>query len=537
MSAIMETTTVHEMEPQVNERTLVYLLNANSPSRNHPLVEGTANLTRPENEEAAQEGAEPNKQHTQEEWDAIKPILRKLYMEEDRPLKLVMRTLEQDYDFYATMRMYKIRFRRWGWRKNRTRDHQRTLVLSGNRAKELPPFQLHISHINSPGLLNDQEVPIKISRNYTIDQTGSQRWNCIVLNMSEPEITGANGKPVVRFCDAETAYVNTIHQLRSGRINDAFQSLNRLFDSMTGSRLYLHPKYLTGFWLLCHGIYNACAWINDSGFHLLRELLCFHGQNATACFQRSSSASASNHPIVSLMRSVARMSRDNPGAMKQTFRTAYRGAAESLEEKLGANHPVVLITWTDYFWYFNFPVDPAKNLVARQEAALLEIEASSGREADVTICLLHNLTFFLFYCVADEALAREKLYDLRERTAWRIASQESPTVAAFHVQRAHAFGCILHGIFLLRDHGDLPRCKEVICRAIEWLRQCEGADAILHTKMLEMDLFLLSKAFAEGKDLRDITLAFAKPRSADYNDEKPRRERQWSEETSSSSNS
>jgi len=435
---------------------------------------------------------------------------------------------------YSSIRMYKIRFRRWGWRKNRTRDHPRTLVLAGNRAEEIAPFQLHIQHINAPGLVSDQEVPISISRNYTIDQSGSQRWNCIVLNMSDPSPASEKGKSVVRFCDAETAYVNTIHQLRSGRINDAFQSLNRLFDSMTGSRLYLHPKYLTGFWLLCHGIYNACAWIKDSNFHLLRELLCFHGQNAAACFRRSSSDSA--HPIVSLMGSVARMSRDNPGAMKQTFRIAYRAAAESLEEKLGMYHPVVLVTWTDYFWYFNFPVDPTKNLAARHERALIEAEATSGREADVIICLLHNLTFFLFYCIADEALAREKLCDLQERTSRRIASQKSHRVSDFHVQRAQAFGALLQGIFLLQDHGDLVRCKEVILRTIEWLRQLEGGDAVLHTKMLEMDLFILSKAFAEGKDLRDLTLAFAKPRSADYNDEKPRRERQWSEETSSSSN-
>ncbi|KAI0470585.1 Clr5 domain-containing protein [Xylariaceae sp. FL0804] len=458
-------------------------------------------------------------QHSHHEWDIVKPIIWKLYMEDNRPLKLVMRTIAEDYDFHATTRMYKIRFRRWGWRKNRTKDQQRAAVLSGEKTKGMM-----IRFVRPPELLSDQEVPISISRNYTIDQSGSQRWNCIVLNMSEPTPSSAGqSASVVRFRDAETAYVNTIHQLRSGRIQDAFLCLNRLFDSMTGSRIYLHPKYLTGFWLLCHGVYNACAWINDSGFHLLRELLCFHGQNAAACFQSAGSAA---HPVVSLMRSVARMSRDNPGVMKQTFCNAYRAAAESLEDKLGRNHPVVLVTWTDYYWYFNFAVDPARDLTARQQAALLEAEATWGRDADVTICLLHNFVFFLFYCVAEDAQARERLSDLLERTSRRMAGPWAAMAGSFHVQRAHAFATLLQGLFVLQDTGDLGRCREVIGVAVEWLRQCGGSDAAMHAKMLEMDLFTLTSAWEGGKDLRDLTLAFAKPRSADYNDQNPRPARQ-----------
>ncbi|GAW20342.1 hypothetical protein ANO14919_098460 [Xylariales sp. No.14919] len=471
---------------------------------------------------------EQPKQYSRDKWDAMKPIIQHLYLEERRSLKSLMQTMAEKHDFHATNKMYKIRFSLWGWRKNRTQDPQHTAVSVHQGTSRATAIQRRIRHMIAPEPLNDQEVPISISRNYTIDLSGSQRWNCIVLNMSEPASSTGQHSSMVRFCDAETAYVNTIHQLRSGRIRDAFQSLNRLFDSMTGSKLYLHPKYLTGFWLLCHGVYNACTWINDSGFHLLRELLCFHGQNAAACFQKS--ASHSSHPVVRLMQSVARMSRNNPSVMKQTFRNAYRAAAESLETKLGQNHPIVLVTWTDYFWYFDFPVDPGKNLVARQQIALEEAEAISGREGDVAICLLHNLVFFLFYCVDDSAQARRKLSDLLERTSRRIAAQASPTASSFHVQRAFAFGSLLQGIFILQEYGDLARCQRVIGVTIEWLKNDEGSDAFMHAKMLEMDLFVLTKAWKEGKDLRDLTLAFSKPRSADYNDKKPRRERQQSGE-------
>jgi hypothetical protein len=161
------------------------------------------------------------------------------------------------------------------------------------------------------------------------------------------------------------------------------------------------------------------------------------------------------------------------------------------------------------------------------------MEAVSGREADVIICLLHNLAFFLFYCVEDDGHARIILSDLLERTSRRIAAR--PIAVSFHVQRAHAFGSLLRGLLILQDHGDLGHCQKVIGATIEWLKHCEGSDAMMHARMLEMDLFVLTTAWKEGKELRDLTLAFAKPRSADYNDQKPRRERQRSEGTSSSS--
>ncbi|KAI0164023.1 Clr5 domain-containing protein [Xylariaceae sp. FL1272] len=519
-----------------NEKTMV-LLNPKQPAYREHYYSDLVGLDIPV--QVLDRQTEHAKQYTEDEWDEMKPRIYQLYMKEERSLKSVMRILAEQNDFHPTIRMFKIRFRRWNWRKNRVQDRTREGAPPRKGTKGDPKgvnaLQLEVQHLMSPEILVDQEVPIAISRNYTIDRSGSERWNCIVLNMSETKLTDEQQKTAARFCDAETAYVTTIHQLRGGRIKDAFQSLNRLFDTMTGHRLYLHPKYLTGFWLLCHGIYNACAWINDKDFNLLRELVCFHGANAAACFQKDKSTGA--HPIVSLMKAVARMSRDSPQTMKQTFRTAYRAAADSLQEKLGPNHPVVLLTWTEYFWYFNHPVDRRMNLVARQEAALLENEEAIGREADVTICVLHNFVFYLFYCEGDDRLAREYLRDLLGRTRRRIKSQASPTVASFHVQRAHAFGSILQGIFYLQDDGDMERCRDLITATIEWLQGCEGSDAVMHSRMLMMDLYTLTMAWQGGKNLRDLTLAHAKPRSADYDDARPRNERQLSEETTSSGDS
>ncbi|KAH8655804.1 Clr5 domain-containing protein [Xylariales sp. PMI_506] len=56
--------------------------------------------------------------HTEEEWEAVRPIIERLYLRELRPLCTVMRTLEANYQFKASVAMYKRRLRSWGYHKN-----------------------------------------------------------------------------------------------------------------------------------------------------------------------------------------------------------------------------------------------------------------------------------------------------------------------------------------------------------------------------------------------------------------------------------
>ncbi|KAG8163009.1 hypothetical protein KVR01_007487 [Diaporthe batatas] len=55
-------------------------------------------------------------------WEQHKPMIRKLYIDEKRPLREVVEIMEKDFGFTATPKMYKSRFRTWGWRKYITLD-------------------------------------------------------------------------------------------------------------------------------------------------------------------------------------------------------------------------------------------------------------------------------------------------------------------------------------------------------------------------------------------------------------------------------
>ncbi|KAI1767890.1 hypothetical protein GGR53DRAFT_49885 [Hypoxylon sp. FL1150] len=64
--------------------------------------------------------AHPSQQHSAQVWETHKAEIRRLYLEENRPLKEVMSIMRQK-GFRATVRMYKSRFDKWGFSKNNSK--------------------------------------------------------------------------------------------------------------------------------------------------------------------------------------------------------------------------------------------------------------------------------------------------------------------------------------------------------------------------------------------------------------------------------
>ncbi|KAI1124018.1 Clr5 domain-containing protein [Nemania abortiva] len=53
-----------------------------------------------------------------EDWDEYRSIITDLYVKQERKMRDVMRIMTEEYGFYATRRMYKTRFKKWGLAKN-----------------------------------------------------------------------------------------------------------------------------------------------------------------------------------------------------------------------------------------------------------------------------------------------------------------------------------------------------------------------------------------------------------------------------------
>ncbi|KAI1352567.1 hypothetical protein F5Y01DRAFT_91915 [Xylaria sp. FL0043] len=68
-----------------------------------------------------------SQQHTSQVWESHKDEIRRLYLDENRPLKEVMAIMRQR-GFRATVRMYKSRFDKWGFSKNNSKREVVTML-------------------------------------------------------------------------------------------------------------------------------------------------------------------------------------------------------------------------------------------------------------------------------------------------------------------------------------------------------------------------------------------------------------------------
>ncbi|KAI2643411.1 hypothetical protein GGS21DRAFT_536830 [Xylaria nigripes] len=68
-----------------------------------------------------------SQQHTAQVWESHKETIRRLYLDENRPLKEVMAIMRQR-GFRATVRMYKSRFDKWGFSKNNSKREVVTML-------------------------------------------------------------------------------------------------------------------------------------------------------------------------------------------------------------------------------------------------------------------------------------------------------------------------------------------------------------------------------------------------------------------------
>ncbi|KAJ8108080.1 hypothetical protein ONZ43_g6537 [Nemania bipapillata] len=68
-----------------------------------------------------------SQQHTAQVWESHKEEIRRLYLDENRPLKEVMAIMRQR-GFRATVRMYKSRFDKWGFSKNNSKREVVTML-------------------------------------------------------------------------------------------------------------------------------------------------------------------------------------------------------------------------------------------------------------------------------------------------------------------------------------------------------------------------------------------------------------------------
>ncbi|KAH8674200.1 hypothetical protein BX600DRAFT_457190 [Xylariales sp. PMI_506] len=94
-----------------------------APARQLPALAPRPVASSPVAASAGSPGTETVMHTGEEDWAAAYPHIERMYMRERRKLRYVMKRMEEQYNFRASIQMYKKRFAKWGFHKNVRRSH------------------------------------------------------------------------------------------------------------------------------------------------------------------------------------------------------------------------------------------------------------------------------------------------------------------------------------------------------------------------------------------------------------------------------
>jgi len=71
---------------------------------------------------------------SKDEWDRLKPVIQRLYIDENLPRPRVAAILRESYGFAPTKRQFDRRIEEWGFKKNASQKERHTILSSGKNA-------------------------------------------------------------------------------------------------------------------------------------------------------------------------------------------------------------------------------------------------------------------------------------------------------------------------------------------------------------------------------------------------------------------
>lgn len=92
-------------------------------------------LARPVYEEPARKRRRYNSRRTPAEWDQIKPDMKKLYVDEDRPLDETMAELQANCGFQASRDQFKSKIKLWGFDK-KVKTHEMKHIIRIDKRRQ-----------------------------------------------------------------------------------------------------------------------------------------------------------------------------------------------------------------------------------------------------------------------------------------------------------------------------------------------------------------------------------------------------------------
>ncbi|KAK7997392.1 nucleolar complex protein [Apiospora arundinis] len=501
-------------------------------------------------------------QYSEDEWDKHKATLNQMYMVEGRTLQEVQQIMKTVYSFPATTKMFKTRFKRWGWVKNIsrknpnrgrataaattsgegsatvTRGHRRGRLMTNDMSSYPTTAASAVvvapRWLDLPDQLAFQELPLATSRAYVRSQFESQGWVAEALGTKQVRVDHDR----FDFTDSEITILWTLHLIKIGCVTEALRTIDSFCHVLRKGVTTLHPLMLYEFWLLWRKTYDICVLVHDDKFNLLKILIKYLCAATEVNFRQMT---LSSHPVSRILRfSKAFLDGEcNDAVIMHAVNGGIRASAHSLEEMLGHDHPTILMAWNTLAWYQRGSVASSKNFVRQYRKALRRAESDPelGPHSTVAIGILFDFLYHVFYVLkrdgedgedtsetepetglervggGDGCCARSIAEDLLRRCTLHIMADgdgggQRPLVIIY---RAYASSMLMVGILEL-EAGDTWLFSECILEATTLLRD-KG-----HTQladMLDLDCQHLLVALEQNQNLRDLPLNLSRPRCSD----------------------
>ncbi|KAF4977924.1 hypothetical protein FZEAL_5629 [Fusarium zealandicum] len=133
--------------------------------------------------------------HSDKEWAAVYPHIERMYVRERRKLKYVMVMMEEEYSFKATLQMYKKRFTKWGFCKNKRRVNTASTTRADQApgsiktAVAIPTRPTHVTLSQSPGMSTSEAANLVFLKSI-------QTWSSSFYESGDHSLPSCHGSPI-----------------------------------------------------------------------------------------------------------------------------------------------------------------------------------------------------------------------------------------------------------------------------------------------------------------------------------------------------
>ncbi|EED11879.1 hypothetical protein TSTA_110580 [Talaromyces stipitatus ATCC 10500] len=377
----------------------------------------------------------PKQGYSEEEWEAMKETLHRLYMKEGKSLDEVIVIMTLVYHFKATPKMYYWRFRKWpDFQKNavqaqsvtskglrqkpevlRTRRKEKLREISdfedllfqrlaGNIAASTSSSSLSIKSTETYRL---QEVVLHSVHNFVFGLFETHRWTADQFSIFPPSGSLDLSRMWQQLADQVFGARVLIRKLEMRHAGQTFRNIFHLLERAAFSP---DPAMMVKFWRICLYFMDICASMNN--YSLLNSFFQHYRSLLLTRYQE-------NYPLVQLLGALAKVENE---AMLRTLQIGYLKSIHSLKSFLRGDHAVVLSMWSNYIKHWGFDSLHPTELAASYRVLLTEADFRLGRCSNLSISVLHQFTYSVFYNLHDDAMSFELAIDLLQRSQEVLSS-------------------------------------------------------------------------------------------------------------------